>query len=317
MRREDRERVAAIDKEIAARLKRIEEIREEDRSEQAQDIMDKLMREFKAGAAWLNKMKRAAMAKQMVWSPFGRIRHLYATLIQNQKVQAQQLRRGVNAPVQGMASEQGTVTNRQIDKTMALEKPVIEAILKERMDALQISRLVHDASYFMVDYMMVIPLYHIALYEATYGSAAYFEKHLGFKFSIEPEVEFEVSATDSGDNMGAGTKIDYSIPQFIEVIKGAVLEAEKMDLLEGTVEEVMELVFLPWTDAKCRRYLQKRFPLLGVKSDLTERNIIKEVSKHFKHTEPFISSPRAPDYYQPFNDKEKPNERSKGTGRRS
>lgn len=292
-------RIAEIDKEVIELYQKIEDIREEDRSEQAQSIMDKLMREFKSGASWLNKMKKSAVAKQMVYSPFGRIRHLYATLIQHQKVQAQQVRRGVNAPIQGMASEQGTVTNRQIDRAVALEKPVIESILDMDIDPIDVSRLVHDASYFMVDYHMVIPLYHIALHEATYGSAQYFFKNLGFKFTIEPEVEFELAARDD-----ASEKLDFSLPNFVAVVEKVVKDAEAHGLLEGTVEDVMWTIFLPWTNAKCRRYLQKQYPLLGVHSDATERTIIQELRKKYgDDVEPFLVS-KAP-WYQPFNDKAK------------
>src|SRR5271165_6125429 len=87
---------------------------EEDRSKYAQDIIDKMMSEFPAGARWTQKMSDMAETEYHVYSPIGRRRYLPAAMTKDRAIVAKQVRRGSNAPVQGMASEAGVAASRLI-----------------------------------------------------------------------------------------------------------------------------------------------------------------------------------------------------------
>jgi len=258
----DPKRAAEIDREVAEQLRMMAKIRAEDREEYAQGIMDKLLAAFPRGAAWLERMKKQAVEKLHVYSPFGRIRHLYAALIQENQAQAKQVRRGVNAPIQGVASEQGTEANRAIDKTFYMEAPVIAKELDldvEHASKLYVQRIVHDASYFMVPIDMVIPLLHIMMHEATYGSRDRVKKYFGLEYTIEPEIEAEFGMDDSNSY-----KFDFSMKSLVECIGESIKDGEKLGLLDCSPKEAMRRAFAPWINKNTRAYLHKRFPLLGV-----------------------------------------------------
>ena len=74
---------------------------EEDREDYAQNIIDKMFSQFKMGHKWLLRMSDAAENEQQVWSPIHRIRHLYATITKDRQIVSRQVRRGMNAPIQG------------------------------------------------------------------------------------------------------------------------------------------------------------------------------------------------------------------------
>lgn len=258
----DPKRIKEIAAEEAAQLKQMAKIRSEDREQYAQDIMDKLLKIFPKGAAWLEKMKKQAVEKLHVYSPFGRIRHLYAALIQENQAQSKQVRRGVNAPIQGVSSEQGTEGNRAIDKTFYMEAPIIAKELGldvEHASKMYVQRIVHDASYFMVPIDMVIPLLHIMLHEATYGSRDRVKKHFGLEYTIEPEVEAEFGMDDSNSY-----KFDFSMKSLVECIGESIKDGEKLGLLDCSPKEAMRRAFAPWLNKNTRNYLHKRFPLLNV-----------------------------------------------------
>lgn len=257
-----RERMNEIAKEEAEQLRLMAKIRAEDREQYAQDIMDKLLKIFPKGAAWLERMKKQAVEKLHVYSPFGRIRHLYAALIQENQAQSKQVRRGVNAPIQGVSSEQGTEGNRAIDKTFYMEAPIIAKELGldvEHASKIFVQRIVHDASYFMVPIDMVIPLLHIMMHEATYGSRDRVKKHFGLEYTIEPEIEAEFGMDDSNSY-----KFDFSMKSLVECIGESIKDGEKLGLLDCSPKEAMKRAFAPWINPKTRAYLHKRFPLLNV-----------------------------------------------------
>lgn len=255
-------RIAAIDNEIDQLNSQIASIRAEDRTDFAQDILDRLMREFANGGKWLERMKQIAKEHQHVYAPHGRMRHLYATLIEDDKTVSRQLRRGVNAPIQGLGSEQGTETNRAIDRSYYMETPVVCDILgidETTLNPLSITRLVHDASYFATDYETVLPLVHIMQHEATYGSAERFDKYFGFKFAIEPEIEIGFSAVDDKEHTW-----DWTLNNLVDCISNVLDDAASVGVLKGSKKEAMTKVFKPWINAECRAYLHNNYPLLGV-----------------------------------------------------
>lgn len=237
---------------------------EEDKSEYAQDIIDRMFNEFKAGKRWIDKMGKLAEEQYQVFSPNGRVRHLFAAMTGDKRIISKQVRRGSNAPIQGFASEVGAKAARMIlegyYKNLKIFKEQL-GIEKSDWDLrVFFERSVHDALYFMVPYEMVLPFIQILQHQATYGVARQTEKDFNMTFPVEPEIEIGVSAR--GDK---GYDWDWAVPNLISNIKLALKDAEEIGMLEGTYEEVLEKVVKPWKSKRTRSYLQEHYPLLGVK----------------------------------------------------
>jgi hypothetical protein len=116
-----------------------------------------------------------------------------------------------------------------------------------------------------VPYEMMLPMFHIAQYMATYGVTKAYKDQFNVEFTVEPEVEFELGAHDANSY-----KIDWSLDGLVNSIKETLRESEELDLLDGTKEDILDVVMYPWKNKKFRSYLQEHFPLLGV-SDLDEQ----------------------------------------------
>lgn len=125
---------------------------------------------------------------------------------------------------------------------------------------IQFNRIVHDASYYAVPYEMVLPFVHMLQWQATYGLARTTEKELDIPFTIEPEIEMEFGTRDDHT-----MKWDWTLPNLIECIEGAVADAQDLGILDGTPAEVLEKILAPYRSKKTVEYLQKKYPLLGVK----------------------------------------------------
>ncbi len=257
-------RIKEIDKELAELRKQQKKVREKDYEAYAQSLIDKTFKEFAAGGRWTDRAKKDAEKKYMVVSLIGRIRHLWAGLTKDRAVGSQQVRRGSNAPIQGIASEIGVKASRCIMEQYYIALPFFRRKFFQDQTAwsyrLQFNRIVHDASYFSAKYYMVIPLIHIAQYEATYGVTRRMEEEFGVKFTIEPEIEMELGVRD--DNTYAW---DWSLPDLIDCVYRTVKDAHELGLLSGTPEEVVRQIMAPYRDKECIDFLQKHYPLLGVK----------------------------------------------------
>ena len=256
-------------KEVKEAEKKLRELLEEDRTDFAQGLIDKIFSEFKNAGKWTNQTKEMAEKEAQVYSPIGRIRHLFAALTGDKKIVAQQVRRGSNAPVQGFASEIGVKAGRLIMETYYKKLPKICELLDIEYDPwllrVPFNRAVHDASYYSVPYSMVIPYIHILQYCATYGVTKIYKEQFNFEFSIEPEIELETGVRDD-----TALKWDWSLPNLVANIMANVDEAEANGVLEGDKQDVLREIFKPWANKKCRNWLQKNFPLLDV-SDLDEQ----------------------------------------------
>lgn len=250
---------------------------EEDKSEYAQDIIDRMFNEFKAGRRWIEKMGKLAEQQYYVYSPNGRVRHLYAAMTGDKRIISKQVRRGSNAPIQGFASEIGAKAARMIledyNKNLKIFKEQL-GIEKSNWDLRVFAeRAVHDALYFMVPYEMVIPFIQILQHQATYGVARQCEKDFNIDFIVEPEIEIGLSAR--GDK---GYDWDWSIPNLITNIKSTLKDAEELGVLAGTYDEVLEMIVKPWKNKATRNFLQENYPLLGIKNlDKQIREAVREV----------------------------------------
>lgn len=248
---------------------KLTELVAEDRTEYAQGIIDKMFKEFEKGAAWTNKMQELAEKEYYVYSPIGRRRFLPAAITGTRQIVAQQVRRGSNAPIQGFASEIGIKASRLIMEAYYEHLDTfLEFWQSDQSDwdmRIKYNRVVHDANYFAVPYEMMIPLFHIAQYMATYGVTKAYKDQFNVEFTVEPEVEFELGAQDANSH-----KVDWSLDGFVHALKETLKESEELDLLDGTKEDILQVVTYPWKNKKFRAFLQENFPLLGV-SDLNEQ----------------------------------------------
>jgi len=270
-------RIAEIDSKLQSLDLALTKLMEEDRTEYAQNIIDKMFSEFKDGARWTYRMQGMAEKEYHVYAPNGRIRHLYASLTGDRRIVAKQIRRGSNAPIQGMASELSNKAARLIFehyyKNLNIFKDKLN-ITKPSCDLqIYLQRAVHDALYFMVPYETLIPFMHIVQHVATYGVSEAYKEQFNIPFTVEPEVEMEVGACDS-----KSYKIDWSLTSFVNSIQSSIQDADELGLLEGTPQKVSNTIFAAWKNRHLRKWLQNNYPLLNVK-DLNDQidNALEQV----------------------------------------
>lgn len=273
-------RILELRKLISVEEKALASILAEDRTSYAQDIVDRMFKEFPRGAAWTNKMKKLAEKAFYVFSPIGRIRHLYAAMTQDQGIVARQVRRGTNAPIQGFASEISVKAGRVVYETYYdhLEK-FCEFLGREYdpwAERIPYNRVVHDASYYTVAFHMVIPFVHILQWDTTYGITERYEKEFGLKFPIEPEIEMEFGARDDATH-----DWDWSIPSIVEAISKTLDDMIELKIIEAKRKnKLMRVIFKPWANKEFRHYLQEHWPLLNVSNlDKQIADAIKPIYK--------------------------------------
>jgi hypothetical protein len=259
----DKKRIVEINRMLEELDLKLTALLEEDRSAYAQNIIDKMFNEFRAGAKWTERMSESAENEYQVYSPIGRRKYLPAALTKDRMIVAKQVRRGSNAPVQGMASEVGMKAGRLIFteyyKNLKIFKEKLGITKKEWELRVPFNRSVHDANYYAVPYSMVIPFIHVLQYQATYGVTKAYKDEFNVDFTVEPEIELEVSARDD-----LSYKWDWALPNLVANLKKAVHDANELGVLVGTEDEVMDEILKPWRDKDMRNFLQKKFPLLNV-----------------------------------------------------
>jgi DNA polymerase I-like protein with 3'-5' exonuclease and polymerase domains len=246
--------------DLPALEEQFQQLLDEDRTEYAQGIIDKMFKEFPRGHAWMQKMQKLATEKLYVYSPIGRIRHLFAGMTKDKRIVRRQVRQGMNAPIQGFASEIAVKAARLVAvRFYASLVPRMKKMLGVKKTKFTMNRIVHDASYYTVPYEMVLPFIHLLQWATTYGVAREYEKVFGFKFTVEPEIEIEVGVRDT-----KSYKWDWSLPNLNDIIAKSVKDGIEQGLLTETYEDIMEKIYAPWKDKSVREYLNKTYPLLGV-----------------------------------------------------
>lgn len=84
--------------------------------EEAQALIGKLYKKFKAGGDWINQTKAEAQATCKTVSPLGRVRHLWGYMHWDNGVNAAMDRRGPNSKIQGTASDMGFTAGRNMQR---------------------------------------------------------------------------------------------------------------------------------------------------------------------------------------------------------
>lgn len=263
--------------EVKKIKKQVTDLEEEDRTEYAEHILDVMFKSFPDGARWTNQMKSNVKKLGYVYSPIGRIRRLYSTQFinpKNTRLINRQVRRGSNAPIQGFASELAIKAARITMEAFYKELPKLKEILGlEDVEQVEYCRVVHDANYYAVPYELVLPFIQITQYMVTYGVAQAIEKQFNLKMNIEPEVEFETATSDD-----KGKTWDWSIPNLLKNIDDNIKSGYESGLLDNP-EEVRKLIYTPWMNKECVKYLDSKYPLLNVH---LARKIYEETKKAYK-----------------------------------
>jgi len=277
---EKQTRIKSIDKETRDLERQLETLMAEDRTNYAQGIINKIFTEFAKGGKWTARMKELSEKEYYVFSPFGRKRNLFAAMTEDKEIVARQVRRGSNAPIQGMASEIGVKAGRVVMKHYYRELPKLCKMLGLEYSRwswrVLYNRMVHDANYYSVPFEMVIPYIHILQWGATYGITRAYKKEFDIQFTVEPEIEIEVGSRDDMTN-----KWDWSLPNIVSCITKSIDDLEAAGQLDRPKDEVMKTIFRPWAKKEMRRYLQEKYPLLNVKDlDREIRDAIKPVYRN-------------------------------------
>lgn len=250
--------------EVLADLKQvnkdIEEANDRDWEEYAQDIVDKLFNEFPVGSAWLQDAIELVKKYGHVMSPIGRVRRLWRIYTGKRGVISAAGRRAQNSPIQGFASEIGCTA------AFLILKHSYEFIKEFKLDMKSnfplYNRAVHDANYFTTPFAFVIPHIHITQYVATNGVTDWYREIFGLKFTIEPEIELEIGASES---KVACYKWLWEIPDLLTHIYHSLLNlVEYKRLSPEEVDPTFELILKPWKDKKMRKVLMERYPLLNI-----------------------------------------------------
>ena len=229
-----------------------------DAVEKAQQIMDKMFKEFKVGSEYLDSVSLQATNNGVVMSPLGRRRNLYRVFTGIRSFVASAQRRAKNAPIQGMASEIGMQTAYLILKEC--DKYLTEQGLNDTQWPL-FTRTVHDANYFEVPYDFVVPFIHIMQYMSTFGVTKHLEETFDWKFTIEPEIEVELSTRED-----KSYKWNWSMMNLRSHIESSLKDQIEMGFLDKKeFKTVLERILAPWNDDTTRAHLQSNYPLLGVK----------------------------------------------------
>jgi hypothetical protein len=273
----DPKRVTEINQMLEDLDLKLTTIMGEDKTQYAQDIMDKMFAQFVNGKKWIDVMSEMAEKEYQVVSPNGRVRHLYAAMTGDRRIVSKQVRRGSNAPIQGVSSEVGAKAARMILEGYYKSLPRLKkelGITKSNWDLrVKFSRAVHDALYFMVPIEMAIPFVHICQYQATYGVARKCEQDFGFRFRVEPEIEMDVGVR--GDHMETWS---WKIGDLPGLFEKAMKEAAAEEGAQESYEDMMAKILEPWRNKEIRTFLQKNYPLLGVQDPRINKQIREAVA---------------------------------------
>ena len=252
--------VAQLKAELKALDVEISEAENKDWVEYAQGIMDQMFQDFSAGAEFLDKSANQAIEDLHVMSPIGRRRNLWRSITGRPGVIAAARRRAQNSPIQGFSSELGSSAGVLIQEST---NDYMEDFGYDPELFPLYCRAVHDCNVFCTKYEMVIPHIHIMQYEATYGLQTWAEDTFGMKFTITPEIELEISATD--DN---SFKWDWSLNNLSECIAKSLADQIKLGDIESVAElkDAYKKIVAPWRDKEQRAFLQEHYPLLNVKN---------------------------------------------------
>lgn len=228
----------------------------------AQDLIDKLFARFKKGAKWLDWTKKHARDNYYTYSPIGMRRNLFGIMTGIGAIASAMERRAANSPIQGFASQIGITTSRLVN--LELYKVLMEfGFIDENTEDLpaDILKAVHDALYSEVPYEIVLIYIHVLQWVATYGVTKYYKENFGVEFTIEPEIEIELSASED-----KAYKWDWTDASLKQILQTVLDDQVAIGFLEkNKKEEAFQKIMSAYDNKKLRDYLTTNYPILGVK----------------------------------------------------
>lgn len=252
-----RERMLQIKKRVQEIDEAIIASQEKDWTAYASDVMKKFFGASKKVEEFLQNSVDQVTKYSHVVAPSGRVRNLWRTIVGKPQVIAAAARRAQNSPIQGFSSEMGCVAAYLILRSsyLYLKK------FGDLADYPKYCRAVHDANYYCVPYAAILPFIHIFQYEMTQGVADWYEKLLGLKFTIEPEVEMDIGAHDAATETWDWDAVKLADAIFIGLktqIEIGTLKREDLDIS-------LQVITAPWRNKQRRGYLFDKFPLQNVR----------------------------------------------------
>lgn len=230
----------------------------------AQELIEKMFARFKKGAAWLNWTKNHAAEHGYTYAPTGMRRNLHGVLTGVQSIVSAMIRKAANSPIQGLASQIGITAARLITLNAYQAFVDLGYIDEDATDMpVDVVKAVHDALHGEPTYEVLLTYLHVVQWTATYGVTAYYEKEFGLKFTVEPEIEMEIGASE--DNMH---KWNWTEDHLFDIIKQSLNEQKEIGYLKN-VDKAYDKVMAAYKDPKIRRYLEKHYPILGVVKERT------------------------------------------------
>ncbi len=262
---ESREKLKVLKKKLA-------EAEERSTKQFAQSLIEKLFNKFRKAGDWLNWAVKHAEEHYYVYSILGMRRNLFGMMTGIKTLMSAMGRRAKNSPIQGTASQVGITAARLI--ALELYKALEELDLldpKAKYLPTEPRKAVHDALYSETPYKFVLIYLHILQYVATYGVTKYYAEEFDCKFTVEPEIEIELGASEDKH-----FKWDWSEAHLEECLKNALKCQKEIGFLKDSVEEAYEQIMWAYKDKKVKKYLDTKYPILGVTKELREE-LIAEV----------------------------------------
>jgi hypothetical protein len=169
-------------------------------------------------------------------------------------------RRAANSPIQGFASQIGIVAARLVTLNMYRVLKKFDYIDESTEELpVDIVKAVHDALYAEPKYEIILIFIHVLQWTATYGVTEYYKKHFGVEFTVEPEIEIEIGASEDKHY-----KWDFSDKQLEEILRKSLEDQLSLRRMEGTVDENYKKIMSVYKNSKLKDYLDTKYPILGV-----------------------------------------------------
>jgi DNA polymerase I-like protein with 3'-5' exonuclease and polymerase domains len=186
-----KDRLAALKgdlgKKVADHRNLVEQLRrkrltEDEKIQEAAELMNKLFSAWPTAASWMDRLKVTAERNLTVSSPIGRVRHLSGYLHFEKRVKAAMGRRAANSVIQGMASEQATMSGHITGKLLwDMFGP------EGKMDH-KLHNMVHDSQMWSCP----IHLLPVMAYFVEHGMTTLMRQHYQTKYKVDIPIPYGI-----------------------------------------------------------------------------------------------------------------------------
>ncbi len=221
-------------------------------------LMDKFFKRFAKASASLKQDNENAVKHGHTVSPIGRMRNMYAHMFGLDDLTSGVQRRGANAPIQGFAADIGETAAYiyEIHLREFLERFKLEDGQPNSYTDSGVNSFVHDAIKTVAKYRYMLAAVQILQWCCTIGVCEYYTKMFGVKFTVEPEIEIEIGASD--DSL---QKWDWHEDSLRKIIR-AGLEKQATIYEDLDVDKTEKLIW-KMRKTEAQAYLDKHYPVLS------------------------------------------------------